>query len=85
MFEHLMEQMYYIMKHAKKGSIERRVVKAILSKTMKTSVVKSYCNRFECGDITIGRTKLQSNADYDNLLNGIPVDTKRSARTTNID
>ena len=85
MFEHLMEQMYCIMKHAKKGSIERRVVKAILSKTMKTSVVKSYCSRFECGDITIGRTKLQSNADYDNLLNGIPVDTKRRARTTNID
>ena len=85
MFEHMMEQMYCIMKQAKKGSIEKRVLKSILCKTMKTSVVKSYCNKFECGDLTVGRTKLQSNSDYHNLLHGIPIDTKRQARTTNVD
>ena len=34
MFEYMIEQMYYIMKHAKKGSIESQVIKAILSKTI---------------------------------------------------
>ena len=40
LFENIMEQMYCIMMNSKNGSTEKRVVKAILTKTMKKSVVR---------------------------------------------
>ena len=64
LFEHLMEQMYCMLIHAKNGSVEKHVIKEVLSKTMKKSIVKLYCAKFECGYISIGRTKKQSIRDY---------------------
>ena len=84
LFENMMEKMYCIMMNAKKGSTEKRVLKAILSKTMKKSIVQSYCTKFGCGDITRGRTKLQSNEDYDNLLHGYAIDRSRKTRSTHV-
>ena len=84
LFENLMEQMYCIMMNAKNGSTEKRVVKAILSKTMKRSIVQSYCIKFGCGDITVGNTKLQSNIDYDDLLHGNGIGRSRKTRSTHV-
>ena len=84
LFENLMEQMYCIMMNAKNGSTEKRVVKAILSKTMKKSIVQTYCTKFGCGDITVGNTKLQSNTDYDNLLHGNAIGRSRKTRSTHV-
>ena len=84
LFEKLMEQMYCIMMNAKNGSTEKRVVKAILSKTMKKSIVQTYCTKFGCGDITVSNTKLQSNADYVDLLHGNGIGRSRKTRSTHV-
>ena len=52
-------------------------VKTLLCKTTKTSIVRLSWSKFECGDKTVGLTKLQPNADYQNLLDGYPVDSER--------
>ena len=84
LFDNMMEQMFCIMMNAKKGSTEKRVLKAILSKTMKRRIVQSYCTKFGCGDITRGKSKLQSNEDYDNLLHGYAIDCSRKTRSTHV-
>ena len=68
----------------KKVSTEKQVVKAILSKTMKKGIVQSYCTKFGCGDITVGRTKIQSNQDYDDLLHGNGIGRNRKTRSSHI-
>ena len=51
---------------------------------MKRSILQSYCTKFGCGDITRGRTKLQSNEDYDNLLHGYAIDRSKKTRSTHV-
>ena len=66
--------------NTKNGSTEKQVVNVILRKTMIKYIVQSYCTKFGCGVITIGRTKLQTNEDYDNLLHGNTIDCHRKTR-----
>ena len=49
LFDNIMEQMYCIMINAKKGSTEKRVVKSILSKTMKKTLYRATVQNSDVG------------------------------------
>ncbi len=70
--------------HAKIGSVEKRVIMAVLSKTMKKSIVKSNYVKFECGDISIGHTKKQSIRDDNDLLQGNQLNCRRRSRKNHV-
>ena len=50
---------------------------AVLSKTMKKTIVKSNCVKFECGDKSIGHTKKKSIRDDNDLLHGNQLNCRR--------
>ena len=43
------------------------------------------CEKFQCGDITTGRTELQSNADYQNLLSCFPIENIKHVKNSDFE
>ena len=46
-FQHLVEQMFYIMINTKQGSTKKSIVEVILSKTKKTNIVRLYYKKIK--------------------------------------
>ena len=69
------------MKKAKRGTVEKRILRALVGKGFKRNVVQKLCEEHGYGDITLGKGKLQINADWDNMYNGDVLERKVHSRS----
>ena len=76
----MLKDMFLMMKNAKNGSIEKRVIKAILCNTMRRKYVQKFCKEYNCEDLTTGNTKIISKADYKNLMDGFAIKERKQSR-----
>ena len=69
----LLHTIFEWIKVSKKGSIERRILRAIIVKSMKRSMIQRKCNEYELNDVTNGAVRMQINEDIPDMDNGIPL------------
>ena len=67
----MFDNMFTMMINAKKDSLEKRIIRSLLTKSLKPSEIKRYCSKHEISSSFItGDMKKQSNIDYDSLMYG---------------
>ena len=67
----MLDNMFTMMIKAKKGSLEKRIIRSLLTKSLKPSEIKRYCCKHEIGSSFIsGDMRKQSNMVYDSLMCG---------------
>ena len=67
-------------KNSKKGSIERRLLRAITAKSFKRNMIQTMCQKHLLNDITSGSIRMQVNNDIPKLIDGIPLTKTEQTR-----
>ena len=77
----VIQTIFGCIKVSKKSSIERRILRAIIVKTLKMNMIQSYCKENSMNDISNGSVRVQINKDIPNLMNGNPLLKKEQTRS----
>ena len=72
--------MFTMLKASKNASIEKRVIRAIVARSLKTSMVKKNCAKYGVPDLSIGKVTRQIKQDFDKLMNGEQIKKKEQTR-----
>ena len=70
MTEKVIHTLFTMLKHSKHASTEKRILRAIVGKTIKRGIVQSKCNEYGLMDFTSGSIVAKINDDYESLMNG---------------
>ena len=76
----ILHVLFTMLKNSKNASIEKRVLRAVIAKTLKRGMIKSKCDRYGLMDITSGSIVHKINEDFKSLMNGIPIEKKVQTR-----
>ena len=76
----IMHALFTMLKNSKNASIEKRVIRAIVAKTLKKGMIQEKCNTYGIMDITSGSIVHKINEDFQSLMNGIPIEKKVQTR-----
>ena len=79
--DRMLQTIFGCLKVSKKGSIERRILRAIIVKALKRNTIQSYCKENSMNDITSGSVRIQTNNDISNLMNGEPLLKREQTRS----
>ena len=71
---------FEMIKKAKKGSIEKRVLRAVIVKALKRNTIQALCRQHKTNGITSGTIRLQINRDIPTLLEGKPLSKNEFSR-----
>ena len=78
----MFDNMFTMMINAKKDSLEKRIIRSLLTKSLKPSEIKRYCSKHEISSSFItGDMKKQSNIDYDSLICGEKISVNPQTQT----
>ena len=69
----MLDTIFSCIKKSKKGSIERRLLRAITVKSLKRNIIQRMCQKHLLNDITSGSIHMQVNNDIPNMMDGIPL------------
>ena len=69
----ILDTIFRCIKNSKKGSIERRLLRAITVKSLKRNMIQTMCQKHQLNDITSGSIRMQVNNDIPKLMDGIPL------------
>ena len=72
--------LFTMLKNSKNASIEKRVLRAVVAKTLKKGMIQQKCNTYGIMDITSGSIVHKINQDFKSLMNGIPIEKKVQTR-----
>ena len=72
--------LFTMLKNSKNASIEKRVLRAVVAKTLKKGMIQQKCNTYGIMDITSGSIVHKINQDFKSLVNGIPIEKKVQTR-----
>lgn len=76
----IIHNMFTMLKASKNTSIEKRVIRAIVARSLKTSMVKKNCAKYGVPDLSIGKVTRQIKQDFDKLMNGEQIKKKEQTR-----
>ena len=70
--DRLINAMFTMMRKAKKGSTEKRIIRALFTKSFRPAILLQYCEQHGVGKsfCTSGSIRKQSKQDFDSLLEG---------------
>lgn len=80
MLHKVLDVLFTLLSKTKHASIEKRVLRAILGKTLKKRFLQSKCKEYGIMDITSGSTVFRIKEDFDSLMNGLPIEKKTQTR-----
>ena len=69
-----------MLKKSKHASIEKRVLRAILGRSLKKRFLERKCKTYGLMDFTSGSIVNRINEDYESLMNGTPIEKKIQRR-----
>ena len=76
----LLHNMFTILKESKNASIEKRVVRAIIARSLKRGMLTKNCNKYGVPDLSVGKVTKQIKQDFDKLMNGEQIIKKEQTR-----
>ena len=72
--------LFIMLKNSKNASIEKRVIRAIVTKTLKKGMIQEKRNKYGILDIISGSIVRKANKDFQSLMNGIQIEKKVQTR-----
>jgi len=72
----ILHVLFTMLKNSKNTSIKKRVLRAVVAKTLKKGMIKSKCETYGLMDITSGSIVHKINEDFHSLMNSIPIEKK---------
>ncbi len=72
--------LFIMLKNSKNASSEKRVIRAIVAKTLKKGMIQEKCNTYGIMDITSGSIVRKINRDFHFLMNGTQIEEKVQTR-----
>ena len=70
-FDHLVSTLFKVMNTSKRGSIPKKVARAILCAGIpKTSILRLFCEKNQSSYISTGTTRMEALVDYETLVTG---------------
>ena len=80
MLNKILDVLFTVLSKSKHASIEKRVLRAILGKTLKKRFLQSKCKKYGIMDITSGSIVSRIKEDFVSLMNGSPIEKKAQTR-----
>ena len=66
----IVRNMFTILKESKNASIEKRVVRVIIARSLKRGMLTKNCKKYGVTDLSVGKVTKQIKQDFDKLMNG---------------